>query len=184
MNNDREQLSPAGTQRREQMLAELTGQMRTIHHRRRTRRSLVLAGCVVITGASIVGAIWLVSVDHRARAVEQLVNGTDVSKPLVVEQESQEIVVVRMIQTDPTIVERWRAHPTQQCVMVDDDELLDDLAAADKHAGLIRSQGRVWLTQDVATPTPGANAPAIDSSSSAIQSSRVARAMSRSAPRG
>ena len=179
MNHEIEQLSPAGMQRRDQMLADLKGHMRTLHHRRRVRRSVVVAGSMALFFGSILTSVWLLSKDRAAPPVNQIADGSHGEKQNAVA--SLPAVIVEMVQTDPGIVVRWRAQPAPQWVLASDDELLESLAAANKQTGLIRSGSRVWLTNDVTTET---TPPASDSSSGGIPSPSVARAKSKPSPRG
>ena len=67
---------------------------------------------------------------------------------------------VRLVRTDPTIVERWSASPPGRIIRADDGALLDALSAVGRPAGLIRTGGTVRLTAQVADVEVGATPPA------------------------
>ena len=179
MNHELETLSPTGARRRERMLADLKDQMCALHARRRTRRRIAAAGSMILVVGVIVSSAWFASRNRAIQGTNPVVSGKHIGAPNPAE--SPPAPIVELVRTDPGIVDRWRAQPVSQCVMVSDDELLESLAAANKQTGLIRSRGHTWLTNDVATE---ATPPPSNSSSSGMQSTSVAHNHVQSSPRG
>jgi len=149
------QLSAAGLQRRDEMMHELIADMRRLHRRRRIQRQVMIGGMAPIIAMIAIGLLWRGLSQHEPDAPRMTANKSNASSapPLPSDDNSNaapapSTIVVR-VQTDPTIVERWRAAPTSSAVIIDDQALLDTLAALDRPAGLIRSQGRLWLTRPV-----------------------------------
>jgi hypothetical protein len=151
---DQIQLSEAGLKRREQMLHELLDDLKTVQRRRRIRRNATLTGApLIVIGTAL--AIWLMiggksalAPPHDSPLVQNdlIEPGTNhVAPPLP----KNPRVNVEFVQTDSRIVERYRAAGQPKVVMLDDASLLDALAQINRPAGLIRSQGRAWLTADV-----------------------------------
>ena len=149
--NDRqsEALSPAGLARREAMLDELIDAVKRTHRTRRLRRQLLAAGgcaCLLLVlvwlallGASIPGDVRQFaedSPDHPTGAMAE-------NPP------ERQVCVTEVIQTDPTVLERYRARPTGRIMRMDDHVLLDTLAAIGRPAGLIRFGHRIRLSAPV-----------------------------------
>ncbi len=109
--------------RRETMLPELIAAMKRHHRRRRIRRRLGAGGALVGVAA---GGAWIV----RAQSPAQPSRTPGPPAPLiaVVGQDSR----------------------TGLVRVIDDDELGRRLVEIDRPAGLIRTEGRVWLTGAVA----------------------------------
>ena len=127
-------LSPAGEQRREAMLEELTATMRIVHHRRRRRRQLMLAA-VVFIAAGVSAKVALPPSPGAPRP--------DGGQLLVENNQAPRTIIFR---TEPGIIERYRAKPASRVRILDDDDLVAQLAALGRPAGLVRQEGRVWLT--------------------------------------
>ena len=126
----RSQLTPEGVARREAMLDELVGAMQRVHHGRRVRRRAASALAVLTI---FVGIAWVVGSQLPARPE----------------------IVVHLPQPQPS-----DAPPTQRLIqMVDDDELVALLAQLDRPAGIVRSEGRIWLTNAVTDAELGLTAP-------------------------
>lgn len=152
-------LSDAGMQRRDEMLHELIADMRRFQQRRRVGRKLAIVSIAPILALVAVGLLWRGSSSPPPLPHTQPANGlvnrptapsilsppTDTSAPIP-------STIVLRVQTDPTIVDRWRAAPKSSAVIIDDQALLDMLAALDRPAGLIRSQGHVWMSRPVTDP--------------------------------
>ncbi len=131
--HERSELTPTGEARREQMLDELLGTMQQIHHRRRVRLRLVGVAAMLLVFA---GVAWVVA--------SQL-SFVDRAKPLIVEnQPSEEVPNL------PAPEPRTRPFARTGLVrVVNDDELVTLLAQLDRPAGIVRSEGEIWLTNAV-----------------------------------
>jgi len=134
---DRSSLSDAGRVRREAMLGEIVAQMQRLHRRRRVRRTAAASACMVVL---LIG-LSLLAMPARGPAPD--------SRMVVEKPEPAPGVSIEIVRTDPSVLQRFAARPTSRTVLLDDEALLDELAAMDRPAGLIRSGGRVWLTADV-----------------------------------
>jgi hypothetical protein len=122
-----EQLHPEKKDRRETMLDELIVAMRR-HHRRRRRVRVTAAWCLLL---AIAGGTWIV------RAQQPRFDNTDADLP--------------QVKAPAPRVERVSGdYRTGLVKVIDDDELVLRLAEIDRPAGLIRTEGRVWLTSAVA----------------------------------
>jgi hypothetical protein len=121
--------------RREAMLPELIAAMKRHHCRRRFLRRLQSAAALVlvaVAGASIAR--------HRAPAEPD-----PIAAP-----------------AGPSIVVVGQDYRTGLVRVIDDDELVRRLAEINRPAGLVRAEGRVWLTGTVADArleTPGGPEP-------------------------
>jgi len=122
---------PANKDRRERMLNELIVAMRRHHRRRRWARSSAAWGLVLAVAA---GA-WIVRGQQAAQPPEPL---PDVDPPRLAAQWA------------PRVVHVSGDYRTGLVKVIDDDELVLRLAEIDRPAGLVRSEGRVWLTAAVA----------------------------------
>ncbi len=125
-----EQLHPEENNRRETMHVELIVAMGHHHRRRRQVRTAAAWGLLL----AVAGGTWIV----RAQQVAQppSFDITHADQPLV---------------DAPGGVLRVRGdYRTGLVKVIDDDELLGRLAEIDRPAGLIRTEGRVWLTSAVA----------------------------------
>jgi hypothetical protein len=126
-----EQQHPENEDRRERMLNELIVAMRRHHRRRRLARSSAAWGLVLAVAAGT----WIVRAQQAAQPPAPLRGGDP-----------------------PRLAARWAPHVvhvrgdyrTGLVKVIDDDELVLRLAEIDRPAGLVRSEGRVWLTTAVA----------------------------------
>jgi hypothetical protein len=126
-----EQHHPERKDRRETMLDELIVAMR--HHHR--RRSLVRTAAAWGLLLAVAGGTWIV----RAQQVAQP-PGFDRTHA----DQAQ-------VEAPATRVERVAGgYRTGLVKVIDDDELVLRLAEIERPAGLIRTEGRVWLTSAVA----------------------------------
>ena len=110
-------------QRRETMLGELVDTMHRHHRRRRIRRRIGAAAVLALVAA---GGAWIVRAPEPAGTV-QLAGAPG-----------------------PRVVVVTGNRRTGLVKVIDDDELVRRLAEIDRPAGMIRSEGRVWLTGAVA----------------------------------
>jgi hypothetical protein len=142
--NDREMntLSSRGRERRDAMLDELRDTMRHLHRARRTRRSAVAitASLAILIGLSVIA---LPNPTIRAPGTTAIIEPGDVPAARIT-----------IVHTDPTVLSRYAAGPTPRVRMLDDEALLEELAAIGRPTGLVRAEGRAWLTANVANPPP------------------------------
>jgi hypothetical protein len=136
-------LSPEGRARRAAMLGELTATMRRVHHRRRLGSASASLALLVLVFASG----W-----HLNRQLVRIEDGTSVAGTDPQPVEIRTLRLVSTVHTDATASERLAARPSTRAVRIDDDTLLDQLAALERRAGLVRAGGKVWLTADVTDP--------------------------------
>jgi hypothetical protein len=145
-----DQVSAGGAERRKRMLPELMQQMKQVHRARRVRRRAVAVTVPVLVVVLSAVAWQVVSRPSAHQPHESAAN----SNPFKLHDISQHqapgptVSIVR-VQTNPGIVERYRAASVPRAIVLDDDALLVALADLNRPAGLIRSEGRVWLTADV-----------------------------------
>ena len=131
---ERSQLTPEGEARRDAMLDELVGTMQRVHRGRRVRRRAASALAVLTVFA---GIAWVIG--------------------------SQSLFGDRARPT--TFVERPQPQlpgtpPTERLIqMVNDDELVALLAQLDRPAGIVRSEGKTWLTNAVTDAELGLTIP-------------------------
>ena len=115
--------------RRDAMLGDLVVTMERLHRRRRIRRRLVTTAAVLTLAA---GSTWLIASQRTT--------------PVMPDQD-------RVLPTPPgsnvPIIRRVGLHRTGRIHSIDDDELITRLAEIDRPTGLVRSEGRVWLTESV-----------------------------------
>lgn len=155
-------LSELGAVRRDAMLAELLAEMNAMHRRRRQRRTAALiAAPVVAVSAAVI--FWLANSagtgPQRSGRGSELVADAPQRQPSIEperqpgaaasEHEKTSMVGVEYVKTEIGIADRYRAVSAPNVERLDDAALLDTLARLNRPAGLIRSQGRVWLTADV-----------------------------------
>jgi hypothetical protein len=125
------------------MLGELTEAMQTHHRRRRLRRRV----------ASSVGGLAVLAL--AAVAARGLLQDAPVTRPgsrVAVETPAapKPSCEIRLVRTDPSILDRYRARPTRLVERLDDDGLLDELRRLDRPTGLVRVGGRAYLTASIA----------------------------------
>ena len=164
-------LSEEAQRRREAMLQELLGDMRRVHRRRlllSTSASLA-ALIIVASGATMILPVSPESLlraevspspaatsPHGAGAAH--LSAADIQgieeAPERLRSGPARILVVR---TDPDALDRSRHRPSPvaQIAMIGDEELLDELERINRPAGLVRSDGRVFLTADVTEDSEG-----------------------------
>lgn len=149
-------LSEAGNARRESMLIELREDMAMFHRRRRARRR---AGAIIVPLALCAVVVWLAyswNAGNSATTNSGLIATGDKPENSVSPKddqiETEPIMLVEHVKSDPAIVERYSALSSPQLTtIIDDQQLLDVLSQIDRPTGLVRSEGRVWLTSNVVT---------------------------------
>lgn len=155
-------LSPLGHQRRAEMLDHLICEMRSLHRRRRNRRRIA-AVALPMLAIAVTSVMWQGSsmfqqqqskqsprVAHHDSSPAPLEMSATPSHPATPAQPAPHLYVTfAPIQTDPDIVQRYRATPPSIVEIIDDATLAETLAEIGRAAGVIRVADRVWLTQDV-----------------------------------
>jgi len=149
MTHDSEQqrLSPEGERRREAILHEVSGRLPGIARRRRARRRAVagaLAVLLLLAGAAVV---WMIPTVQSPTAAPQIAE----IKPAVESEPLIDYAVVVSAPADPSVYVRTETESINAMV-ISDDELLRELAAIGRPAGLIRMNGQVRLSRDVVDP--------------------------------
>ncbi len=132
-------LSPAGRRRRDTMLGDLLRTMGAVHRRRRRRRRARATGALIALAVALTAAVPAFRLPRvpgpppRAAAPR---------------------VTVEFVVSDPTILDRCAIPPSmaRRTTILDDEALVTALAAIDRPSGLVRTGGRVWLTNDVLGP--------------------------------
>ena len=131
--HERSRLTATGEARREQMLDELLGAMQQIHHGRRVRRRVGSAFAVLVLFAA---TVWVVGSQLSFPGSSLTDSGLawspkptpNVPEPDSPSRSSERTGLIRM---------------------VGDDELVTLLAQLDRPAGIVRSNGEIWLTNAV-----------------------------------
>lgn len=115
-------LSPDGEARKEAMLTQLVGQMNQIHSSRQVRRRVLHTLTLIIVCAI---TVWFVALQYLS--------------PLPID-----------IAKGPTGPGTYIEQPNAPLIKtINDDELIALLAEMDRPTGIIRSEGRIWLTNEV-----------------------------------
>ena len=148
------ELSEIGRTRREQMLHVLLGEMTAVHRRRRVRRNVAIGAIPLLVVVASLG-IWLMNTEGpSATSPRQSPVVQDDSKQGTQDKDRlassvQPSMSVEYVKTDAQIVERYRVTDQAKVIYLDDSGLLSALAQMNRPAGLIRSEGRTWLTAEV-----------------------------------
>jgi hypothetical protein len=144
--DQRIQLSEAGQMRRDAMLGDLLLAMDTHHRRRHTIRRTV----------SVCGALLLI-----AGAAAYIITAAGANAPItahsIVATNTQESIapspapgmLIARIDTDPTVLDRYRMANASSAIILSDTDLLESLREINRPAGLVRMEGEVWLTASV-----------------------------------
>jgi hypothetical protein len=150
-------LSEAGRTRQAAMLNELKSAMAALHRRRRIRRRVAAALAVIVLGAA---AVTVPGTRSTSRPESGVTTGPDSGlRPPVADSgqqrraaaAAQRVVDFAVVQTDPTILERYAAHPppVAEIEYIGDDRLIQTLAAIGRPAGLIRIADEFRFTAPV-----------------------------------
>ena len=144
-------LSQDGTARRERMLGELTCDMQRVHRSRRSRRiaAVVSAPLVLL----LVGGLLLRNLgpNPAPRETGSVVTGTTSVAPAPQPQLASSAAVITIVRTTAPPPDQLIARSEASIVRtLSDGELLDELAAMQRPAGLVRAGDRTWLTRNVA----------------------------------
>ena len=145
IDNGDDQLSATGRARREAMLNDLIAAMRRTHrHRSRRRRAAgILAIVLVVIGFAWAAGLHLPGASQTTHVVGRGPVGPGSAVDSVVGRSTQAVRIVR------------HAHRTGRVRVIGDDGLLRVLDDLGRSAGLIRSEGRAWLTDAVADARRG-----------------------------
>lgn len=115
-------LSPEGVARKEAMLSLLVGQMKHIHNARKMRRRVIHTLTLVVICAF---TVWIISIQYLSPQPIDIAKG-------------------------PTGPGTYIEQPNAPLIKtINDDELIALLAEMDRPTGIIRSEGRIWLTNAV-----------------------------------
>ncbi len=171
-----EQLSSAGCARREAMLDDLRAEVVTRGAQRRRARARNRAigvsslGLVIIAAAVVALTVRTPAPGPGApinepRAHNDPLPTDEAAPPRPTHQRSQVLILqlvidpdrtpIRIVQVEPGVARRFstatraRSGALPQILYLNDAELLTTLAAAGRPTGLVRSEGRVWLTASV-----------------------------------
>lgn len=123
IDQNKKQLSPQGETRKNEMLSQLVGQMNHIHNTRRVRHRVIQTLTLVVVCAI---TVWAISLKYSKPQPNDFV----IEHPPNIEQPSRPQIMT-LIKT------------------INDDELIALLAEINRPAGMVRSEGRIWLTNPV-----------------------------------
>ena len=150
-------LSAEGEKRRDQILL-LAKQQAAIQARTRARRRNTIAG-VAMGAIALSLSVWYFQQHQPERIALKPVPQPEIHKPealkptsivphIISHKQEKPIVVVRMIHTEPGVAKQFAIKPqAANWQRLNDDQLLTELAAAGKPAGLVWVDGkqRLWL---------------------------------------
>jgi hypothetical protein len=135
-----ETLSEHGAARREQILLLAKTEAKHRRRRRMVSRSMACAMLVIAIGV-ILFRFRPQPIIHTLPAITVSVPKTVPTVPAL-----EPTIVVRYIQTDPTITDRLTLPPVKpRWTEMDDRQLLQELAAAGQPAGIARVNGKTML---------------------------------------
>ncbi len=143
-------LSPEGRARLERMKADLAPEVTRSAGRRRARRRVFQGGAAAL---ALVGALSLaLLVQGRPRGPNGGESATVAhGEEAPAANEPASVLDFAIVETDRTasqgLIIREVVDPAPY--VMDDQELLRTLAAMGRPTGLVRTEGRVWLTEDV-----------------------------------
>jgi len=154
-------LSPAGQSRREAMLARLVDSMGAIHRRRRTRRRALVGSALAIAVVA-----WWIPAMPTMDEVEpiQVVSAPSTPSRGARDPAPQAMRSARIktVRTRPDLVARYQPRTDKPALIrhvaasepvaveiIGDTLLIEVLAGIDRPAGLVRTEGKVWLTAAV-----------------------------------
>lgn len=139
-------LTPSGEARRQAMLGELIAAMESHHRTRAVRRNIAVLSAAALL---VAGAAYFVA---SASSGDRDMGAPAPTQVAASNAEREEPVVMRVVhvQTDPGVLDRYRAAPPPLIVRVDDAALLETLEQFDRPTGLVRMGDDVFLTASVA----------------------------------
>lgn len=140
------ELSQSGLARRQRMHDELIEAMTKLHRRRHVRRRTLVAAVLLLP--LLFGALVLVKPSAAPPALPTIVEG----EPRLPHPQPGDArpSLVQVVHTDPSVIDRYAYSASDSTVTwIDDQQLLQELAALGRPAGIVRMNGRAWLTMDV-----------------------------------
>ena len=133
------------------MLEELLHAMQGVHRRRRIRRRAAGAAFFLLLTALMT---WMLS--HSSTRSAPQVAGNN--RPSIDSVPPAQIASrFEIVQTDPAIAQRLGTTSAPNVEWLDDQSLLSALNELHRPAGLIRADGKTWLTRSVVDPQDGTN---------------------------
>lgn len=161
---EHEQLSEQGLARREALLSTLQERVVVEGRRRRRRRAAgrIAVGGVGLAAIAIVVGILMNQPSGSRSAGPRIASGP-VESPGVPSSEggrdfadadadvAADGPLIARVETDASVVDRFRVDRRARVseFAISDEALLDSLAAMGRPAGMVKSEGRVWLTASV-----------------------------------
>lgn len=139
MTNEYEPLSPQGQARREAMLDELIGAMSRRQRHRRIRR-------IAISTVSLAMLFVLIFRYADSRTDLPVVTSIEPHPALRSDPIQSLLQTVVLVQTDPTVSDRFRGSPPSIIEAIDDVQLVTVLGEIGRPAGLIRFGDRLALS--------------------------------------
>ena len=155
-------LSEQGQARRDAMLAELQSRVERTARMRRMRSGVMAAAALLA-----IASLSVLMLPHR----QNHPIATDPVSPTGQAESARHIEIVKSdpgvldrlaVRTTSDVLDRFTApmYPTHLVVeRIDDEQLVTGLAQLGRPTGIIRSQGRVWLTAKVTDQELGSQLP-------------------------
>jgi hypothetical protein len=142
-------LSPEGEQRKDEILREVSQRLPGIAARRRARRRAV-RGSLAVALALTAGVVVVLTRSTPS-------NPVPTPAPIIAESPAPErplidFAVIHTSPVDPVMMYVRADTEVINAMVISDDELLRELAAMGRPAGLIRMNGQVRLSRDVTDP--------------------------------
>ena len=159
MVTERERLSEAGERRRVEMLGELQGELTRVK-RARARREVVggvgvaIVACMAVgvalnslrTGATSPVAPARPVAAHGASGETTVASAPASASPA---PSAVPAITIAIVETDHNALRRYGARPQMNNLeILSDDQLLRELRVAGRDCGLVKMEGRAWLTCD------------------------------------
>ena len=143
-------LSPEGERRREAILHEVSGRLPAIARRRRAKRRAA-AGTLAVLLLAGAAVVWMIPTAPTPTPAPTTAPQVVLIEPDIEYDPLIDYAVVESSPVDPSVYVRTDTESINAMVITD-DELLRELAAIGRPAGLIRMNGQVRLTRDVVDP--------------------------------
>lgn len=160
-----EPLSREGAARRDAMLGELDAAMRRRNVVRTGRRGAAVLVPVLAVACGVL--MWGQSPGGGPAGKMVPKSGHVAAGPAPGAPVASSYEFIRIVETDPGVMERYRAGPAVgEFQVITDDELQSLLASVGRDTGIVRTGGRVILATDLIPPTQEPGEPGRDPSSS------------------
>lgn len=147
---EQQRLSPEGERRREEILREVSGRLPAIAARRRAKRRAA-AGTLAVLLLVCAAVVWMIPTSPGPTPTPTSAPQVVLIEPTIEYDPLIDYAVVESSPVDPSVYVRTDTESINAMVITD-DELLRELAAIGRPAGLIRMNGQVRLTRDVVDP--------------------------------